>query len=429
MTRRLLVPVPRGLVVLLAAGVAVLTFARTVGHLTWPYADWVAVSADSRQALMLAGPWAAVWAAWCSSRFSGARSIMCPASSVRSGPPVVHRQLRVLVAGALSGWALGMLPSLAITARDAQAGTPDLLVILGAAVALAAYACLGYAVGIVVPSTGASAVALILSLLPGLAADSLGAVVAPVWTFDVVAGQDENPVVAVVRVLFFLSVALSLALASGLWLRGRGFSPGASFVQGVALLAVPVVLAVLSSSAPPPVLREDHPPRTCARTDGVEVCVHAARAPVLGPLTQAVADLMTVMGNARPPRQVVDAALWDESGSGTVTVSLQLQDGAGWRRAAIQDMAWQLSGAAACPFTSASGVLTDPAQLDASAVSGGVAVWMARQAGVGSPVSNAPDAMAVADRLDRASPPAVQAFLARHSEALQDCRASSSMLP
>jgi hypothetical protein len=165
-------------------------------------------------------------------------------------------------------------------------------------------------------------VALILSLLPGLAADSLGAVVAPVWTFDVVAGQDENPVVAVVRVLFFLSVALSLALASGLWLRGRGFSPGASVVQGVALLAVPVVLAVLSSSAPPPVLREDHPPRTCARTDGVEVCVHAARAPVLGPLTQAVAD-----------------------------------------------------------------------------------------------------------RLDRASPPAVQAFLARHSEALQDCRASSSMLP
>ncbi|MFZ5850867.1 MAG: hypothetical protein ACOYY2_05685, partial [Actinomycetota bacterium] len=182
--------------------------------------------------------------------------------------------------------------------------------------------------------------------------------------------------------------------------------------------------------APPPVLREDDPPRTCARTAGVEVCVHAARAAVLGPLTQAVADLMTVMGEARPPRQVVDAALWDEPDPETVVLSLQVQDGTRWRQAAIQDLAWQLSGAAACPLASGIGVRTDPADLEAAAVSGGVAVWMAREAGAaGPPVTNAPDVLAVADRLDQLPASDLQAFLARHQEALQGCRASTGMLP
>lgn len=428
--RRLLLPVPRGLAGVLAAGTAVLVFAPTLGYLAWPNADWVAVSAESRQALMLAGPWAAAWSAWCASRFSGPRSILCPASSVRAGAPVAIKQLRVLVTAALAGWLAGLLPAVVATAVEATAGAPDLLVFASAGASLAAFVSLGYTAGVVVPRAAAPVVSLVVSFVPVLAADGLGTVVAPVWTFGVVAGQYENPVVSSFRALFFLSVAICCVLAAAdLW-RNRSLLPTVPSVRGVAWLALPVALAALAPTTAAPVLRQEDPPRACRQAAGVRVCVHAARSALLLPLADAVTDVAAASGSAMRPQQVLDAALWERPSPETVVIFPQVQQGDSWPQAAVQDIAWQLSGAARCSSAAGSTMRTEPQDLDAAAVSGAVAVWLARQAGAaGPPLTGSPDALALAADLAAEEPSSVRDFLAGHQQLLRSCQAHSHMLP
>lgn len=430
MTARVLFPVPLAVAIVVSAGVAGLVFVRTVPYLTWAFGDWTAVSAEMRQAVGLAGPWTAVGAAWLSGRFTNANGLLCPPSAVRSGSGLVIRQFSALYACAAVGYLIGLLPVLLTTAVRANVGNLNVLVLLGSLTALLAFASVGYLVGSVFPWTVSMVVALTASYATVLLADTMSPAVAPIWSFDVVVGQVESALVSVFRLGFFLLLGLSSLLSASLWLRNRSSETTMTAMASFSILVLPLALILPAGRAPAPVSPELRPPFVCEDQDGISVCVHAAKEPLLFPLKQAVHDVVKVLGPALRPERVMDAALWPPQDPDTVVVSLQVQQGRRWPDAAVEDMAWQLSGAAAC----ATGVFvngrTTPEELDAAAVSAAVALWVAREAGVNGPgLSSSPDALLLADRLAATPVEDVQDFLASRREELAACEAASSLLP
>ncbi len=165
--RRVVWPVPVLLATIAAVAVASAVLIHGWSLITWPVADWVSVSAEFHESLVVAGPLLAGCSAWVAGSFTGRRSIVCPASATRSGVPIVVRQSVVLIGAGLLGYAVGLTPILVSTATRATVGGPDLLVLAGSVCALAVFVPVGYLVGAALPkSLSTVAVPIVLLRVP-----------------------------------------------------------------------------------------------------------------------------------------------------------------------------------------------------------------------------------------------------------------------
>lgn len=425
--RRLTFPVPLGIVVLLVAGVAGSALLQTADYWNWPYGDWVAASAETRQSLILAGPWLAGCCAWTAARFTTNRGILCPASAPRSGFPLVKAQLRVLIGWAVIGYLAGLAPVLIFTALKAEAGSLNWLVLAGSLAALSAFACFGFLLGCILPLTLAALSAVLFSYATMLWPEPLEPV-APIFDYGVGAGYEENVGVAVFRLFFFLLVAACCIAASSWWLRQRTSPMTLASLSGVLLLGLPVILGAAAVQQSPVLIRhEANPPAQCQFTDGVEVCIHAAKAVLLDDVVDSVDRIHTAWGAEEfPIAKVLDSTLWIQpSPPGITVLDLQTENRSKLRDFAVQQLAWELSGSGNC--ASNYETVTDPDQLDAAAMSGAASMWLATQAGVSNPdLFGNPDVLAIAQRLEQMPPAEVRELLQRLRPKLTQCTAHST---
>lgn len=416
---------------MLAGGVGLLVLAHSNPLLRWPYGDWQAVSAESRQALSLAGPWAAVCVAWIAARRSSLRGVAGAPVASRMGVEVVTAHSVVVCVVVLSSYLLALSPVFAQTALRATTGSANLLVVAGSVATLAAFASVGLLLGFVLGQRTAPLVAAIVTLGAVLAADALGPIAAPVLTVNVVAGQQENPTASAWRLLFMVMFSIACLYGAGLWLSLRT-SPFSAITAIPALLLVPPIgLVFLSpSAAQDAVVYEANIPQTCSSTrpplgqsgPRVEVCVHRARSPVLDDLVakvQAVVDVAPVL--SKNVTRVTDVNLWIPPRPGEITLQVQPQD-AGWETFVVEDLAYEVSGSAACSVMSDGAEMTTD-QTAAYDTSGGVAVWMIKKAGESprSFLSGAPDAIRVAARLEDAGDARALQAIERVADSIARC--------
>jgi hypothetical protein len=421
-----------------AGGTFFLALLHGSRYFSWPYADWSAISAESRQALSLSGPWAATCCAWSAARFTQNRGIVASPVAARMGVGLVVAQLPRIGAAAITGYAAGLAPLLVRTSIEAKAGNPNLLTIAGAFACLLAFICGGYLIGAVLPLRSAVVVALVGSVAVVLLADILGPAVSPIWTTDVVAGQRENGTLGLFRLVFFSAAAACCVAVACVWLQFRRIRPRLGSLAGLGVLTLAVMLVVLIAIDLDwkPVLHEAQSPQSCAAVGprfndgarGATLCIHKARSPVLMEAAKATSAAREAAGElSRSTVQIVDVNLWAEPKPGQIILQVQPQDPA-WEQYIIEDLAFELSGTAFCAQSLSDPIL--PSQIDAVATSAGFGIWIARQAGGdGAGISTAPDAMQVATRLERLPPLRVRALMATMKAELSSCSASSRSLP
>lgn len=413
-------------------GVAACVLVSALPLTRWAYADWVAVSATTREALVYAGPWLSAWCAWVAGRYLGPRSLLCPPSAVRSGRGIVGPQLCCLVAAAAAGYLVGLAPMFGWTTRHATYGSLDLLVFAGSVAVLLLFAALGYVVGCGAPRMLSVVVAVVLAYAVILAADTCGSVVAPLRLTLPVAGQHESGVVALFRVALFVALGAALVVVAQQWVVDRAVVRSPASIMVVGILVVPLAVGgVVRAADPAAVSDASVPPATCTRTPEVEVCVHTAKASLLQPLAATVDRLLGTVGDrpALPISVVRDAALGRDQSAGVVVLDLQTDD-SDWRQWAAGDIAGYLAGLQICQRRGdLSGDAVDPA-LDHQSVADGFARWMASTVGFDPPQLGRDGAGAsVADAL-RAMPTGQAASLyGRLSPQLATCTAVSSDLP
>lgn len=419
-------PVPARAIIALVLGITLFTLLHSLELMRWAYADWPATSAEARQSLTLSGPWAAGCAAFVSSRFSSPISLLCSAAASRSGLVFVWAQIRVLAIWSLLSFTAGLMPVLVYTSSRATYGGPSIAVILSGVAVLWAFVALGYTTGLVVPGNLGPPVAAVVAFSMVIFPDFFGPAVSPVWAQGVIAGQHETLIVSLFRIVFFLGFAAGFVIMSGHWLLTRSvpmrFSSGFSLVG----LVIPVLVGFTAAREAPDAIRADSPPAAiCSQSSLVEVCVHASRSAMLPELSGAAERVFSILGPARPMRyRISDATLALLGQSADLTLQLQGNDKERWLSAATQDMAIAFSGFAQC--SGQYDAAYSDVQLGAIAVSGGVAIWIARQAKTTSElITNAPDAVAVADRLERTSTAKVQNFLIEAGADLRNCAASN----
>ena len=428
-------PVPTAHLVVLAVGVWAVVTAHATPILAWPYADWVAASAEARQSLALAGPWAAVCGAWSAARFTGARNVVVTPGAARVGGDLVTAMLLRLACAALLGYAAGLAPLWVMTAREATAGRIDVLVVAGSAVCLVCFVCGGYLVGTILPIRAAPVTVLIAAYFVVVTADYQPQSLAAVWTSGVAAGDVEDPRTGAFRILFFLVLAACLAAAAAFVQRDRTVPRAPRSWARLAALGVPAMLAISPIRPEGPAIQyETDPPRTCQDVRGVEVCVHTARSPVLPEFADAVGQVLEAAGPlGRQVAGVSDVHLWDDHAPPThVVVQLHPMD-SWWRTQVVEELAFVVSGSVTCMEVGVAmgGEFDDLSPLFAhSAASGGVATWIARQAGEGEEdVGGGPEGVALADRLGRMEVDEVHDLFASIAEDLAACRAGELIGP
>ena len=166
---------------------------------------------------------------------------------------------------------------------------------------------------------------------------------APVWDFGVVVGLEENPAVSLFRILLFLVLAVCCVATSTWWLSERTSPRSMAPLGGAMLLGVPLILGAVAINQSPELIRhEAHPISQCQRAEGIDICVHGAKAVLLPDLISSVEAVHTAWGlEGFPLFRVLDTVLWIEpSPPRVITIDLQTQDSDGPRNAAIQDLAW-----------------------------------------------------------------------------------------
>lgn len=312
MTKARTLAAPSAVLGIVSVGVAVLVLLSSIPLAGWAYADWVAVSATTREALVYAGPWLAGWSAWTAGRYLGPRSLLCPSSAVRSGTPVVTSQLTLLSGAALTGYLLGLAPVLVSTMVRADAGSLNWLVLAGSAAVLMTFGALGYLIGCATPRAASGVIAVVIAFAAILLVDSWGPAVAPLRLSTPAAGQYENGVVAAFRAIFFAALALALAVSASRLVADRSTVRRASTFLGLLILVPPLLFGMVArSTAQPAVLKEAHPAARCTSVHSTPVCVHPAKAALLNPLADTVNRVMGSVSYqpAVPVTGVYDAAL------------------------------------------------------------------------------------------------------------------------
>lgn len=426
--------VPVGVLLALAGGVALLTFTGSYSLMQWAYADWVAVSGTSREALVYAAPFSAGLAAWVAGRYLRPRSVMCPPSSARSGMPVVVAQLRLLCAAALIGWCAGLVPLLVFTASRATYGGPDVLVILGSAAVLVSFVTSGYLIGCVAPRAVSIIASVTLAFTAILLVDTWGLAVAPLRLATPAAGQYETGALAAFRVLFFLVLSIFVVASAARIVLDRSTSRDASAFAGLLLLVPPLILGgVAKATAPVSVAREAGTVPRCAMTHHIRVCVHPAKSVLLEPLTQTVDQVLRSVdyAPALPVTAVIDGSLRSSTSvsgrAGITFLDLQTDPGYDWRSWAAGDLALYLSGGVSCRRGDIYGDQVGPA-LDKSDVSEAFARWIARSAGYDTPQIGSRDSSGVTEKLTSLPPEKIRALYHQYSSQIAACELPSSAI-
>jgi|JI8StandDraft_1071087.scaffolds.fasta_scaffold01613_2 hypothetical protein len=416
--------VPGWIILSVGLGTAVLVALSAWPLTTWAYGDWVALSATTRESLVYAGPWAAGWCAWTAGRYLGPRSLLCSPAASSSGTPVVRAHLAWLCGAAVTGHVLGLLPVIVSTAGRATAGGLDWLVALGSTGVLLTFCALGYLTGCVIPRVASVIAAVVITFVLILFVDTWGLALAPLWLSTPAAGQQEAPVVAAFRAVFYLGFAVILAITAGRWVADRATVRGPATYATLTLLMLPVLVGATARNAAPPALRaESNPSAVCTEVQGVSVCLHRAKAALLSPLADDVnAILSTVDGKpAVPLTHIVDASLRPAPEPGLVSLELQTEQ-SDWQDWAAGDVAGYLTGRPACsPQGDLTGGDVDTGQ-GRTAVSLAFATWIARTAGFNPPQLAADQGVApTPNNLDARSEREVAALYHEHSTELATC--------
>jgi hypothetical protein len=431
--RRIYLPVPLSLLALTTCGTAVLVAAHGSSIIGWAYGDWTAASAETRQGVTFAGPWAAGCAAWAAATYTSSRSVVCPLLAKRRGFPLALSQLSLLWFSGIAGHVSGMAPLVILTLVRAKAGHANLLVVVGSLCVLMALMAGGYLIGSCLPRVLATPAAAVVSFLFVVMSGANGTPTAPVWPFGVIAGLEENPVVAAFRVGFFGAAAALMAAGAGWWLRERTLAVTVPALAGLLALLAPLpAMALLANRGGPDLVREEaHVQGTCQQAARFEVCVHPARVQMLPALSSGAEALSKALGPAPVPySRVIDAMLWPAPAPDDIVLQLQDSDREGWLAAAVQDMSSELSGARSCGSAATStspGVHSrSPGQVVAEALG----IWLARQAGTDeAQVSPAQDSAMLAAHLDEVSTPRVQRAISSSLARIRACQGSPDDVP
>ncbi len=432
MTRARTLAVPAAILGVISGGVAILILLSSIPLTGWAYADWVAVSATTREALVYAGPWLAGWSAWTAGRYLGPRSLLCPPSAARSGLPVVASQLILLSVAALTGFLLGLAPVLVSTTVRAEAGSLDWLVVAGSAAVLLSFGALGYLIGCATPRAASVVIAVFVTFAAILLVDSWGPAVAPLRLSTPAAGQYENGVVAVFRAVFFAALAVVLTISASRLVADRSSVRQASSFLGLLILVPPLLLGMVArSTAQGSVLKEAQPAQSCTSVHNIPVCVHAAKAALLPSLAETVDRVMGSVNYqpAVPVTGVFDAALGRAGRTDAVVLDLQTGGGQDWTAWAAGDLAGYLAGYPACAHRGEfSGDQVSPA-LDQTAVSIAFSSWIASSAHFAPPQLNAdPSSAEIIARLQQLPTGQAQALYHRFAPQLAACQLPSSAL-
>lgn len=420
----------------LGAGTFCLVLLHSIPLLSWPYADWAAASAETRQALSLAGPWVAVCSCWIIARRTHRHGVAASPVASRMGHEVIGTLLIRIQAAALAGYALGLLPMVLRMWRDATAGAPHLLTLAGSLACLLLFACGGCLIGAMLPLRGAVLTAAVASFLVIVMTVPWGPVIAPVWQTGVVAGQEEDLLVGSYRLFFFSISALCCALAAGWWLELRGNTFQVRSLAGLAVLSVPLGMAlILGDVSRPAVTHASDPPQRCARLTAVAgsrsvvLCLHGARSAILPEAITATQSALDAAGPlARSVRRIVDVNLWEAGQPGLVIVQIQPQD-AGWEDYLVEDLAFSLSGSTACAQTTTGGPNSTRAPTP-NDISAGFGIWIAERGGAsGEGISTSPGARRIAGRLSELQVGEVHDVMTKIAPSLMECEARSVPWP
>lgn len=427
--RRFAVPSSLAHLTALALGTAALVAIHASALRSWAYADWVAASAEARQALALAGPWAASCAAWSTSMTAARRGLICPDFALRSGLPIVAAHLSRLLLAAFLGLIAGLSPTFLAASLHAQSGRADAIVVLTGLGALSAYvttgAALGYLVPRIVAAPTAGAVGMIASALSGLN----GRPTAPIWPFDVDIAYVESIPVGVFRILYFTAWSYSCAIVVTQWFRVRGSLPtGLGTVTALSALVPVIVLGYVSDTRAPSLIRSQTSTPVCEQPTSVTVCVHRARRSLLRPLASLESRVEAAAGSLPPPYvRVDDSALWPEDQPGHLALNLALEETAHWQNVAALDLARAVVGAQTCATSNDESGATAG---DPLAVADAIAGWIAVRAGATvAATALSPEANDLASHLLDLPDPVVKEAIADEVGSIRRCDADPSHLP
>lgn len=353
-------------------GTAALTALHSWQISGWAYGDLAAATAEFRQALLVAGIFVAGVAALVGGGISRPTLAFASAGSMRRGWPLVRAHVSFLFLTAALGMTAGLTPTLVAVLSSSSYGSLGWATIISGYAGLLFYLSAGYLVGcllpqyVAVPMTVLGAYLLLIVMPP---------ILSPVFTFDVISGQQVPPGATLVRILFF-SVASALFVgAACAWLRRRSPSESRSAVAAVAVLVLPLLIVVWSArSYDTPLVEFDDAAPVCEEAQGLSVCVHPARATLLQPWFAEMTRVWEAFGttNISPP-SVVDATL-GVSSDGVIPIQLQGHDRDRWLESAVVDVVSRLTGVDACIE---SGV-PDQRALDTSGAAG---AWVLEQVG------------------------------------------------
>jgi hypothetical protein len=295
-----------------AVAIVVVVVAMTWPMLGWPYPLWVQTSAQFHQQFAWAGLIAGTSACWYATVLHARDRIWTQPGAPRLGAPAVARHLAVLVGWFVGTYLVALLPLVVSTVGGV--GTPDPLAMLSGLLAMVAATAIGYALGVVVPSTvmvPIIAIGFYALLVAGSAGGERYATVAPVLYLKPELGQHESLPLLVFRIALFVVIA-----AASTGLAGRSLSrvtsrPWRTVADVAGYLAIPAVLIAASLIRQPSVYTvEAQPTPSCTERRDIRYCVHPDNEPRLTELIRTVDPLIARFGT-RPGNvdQVWDQAL------------------------------------------------------------------------------------------------------------------------
>ncbi|PWF25901.1 hypothetical protein DD236_07265 [Ancrocorticia populi] len=255
------------------ASIAIFTGALTASEFSSLIFSWQRTSFLIRDATALSGPVLAIFAA---STASVRRTAAIGPIPVRGRAEITHAHtFPILIAGVL-GWIIGILPIIVITAIQATAGGPNLLVFATTILLLTVWTSGGYFVGVALKApfsyivTGVAGMAWVY-LPEGLTAffsdffpEGFSFLsIAPIW-------QGFHPGIGWEPTLqsILLTIGLYLALlGTFLWALNDRRGHHLMFV-------IPATVAVIAVSSQPELVQSDNAEPVCSDIEGVTVCVH-----------------------------------------------------------------------------------------------------------------------------------------------------------
>lgn len=425
-------PVPLSYLSGLGGGVFLLVLLGTLPEIRWPYSDWVAVSALTRECLVYVAPWAAAWCAWVAGRYLGSRSMLCLPSAPRSGIYIVRAQLRNLLGSVLIGYLLGLVPVVVVTFLGATQGGLDWIVLIGAVMVLLMFCSLGYLIGCVAGRLSSIILAVATSFGVILLVDTWGPVVSPLRLDLISAGWHETTIVSLFRVVFFAALALSLIVAAAFVVDHRTTRRTPAGYTGLVVILLPVLVGVAARSADPAVaLPEQNPPLECAATRSGQVCVHAAKAVLLPSLADTVNRVLFVVNGkpAVPVTEVLDADAARDPRPDTLILNLEPNRDT-WIDWAASDMAQYISGLAACRLNGSSTGIAATRSLDRYDVATGIAAWITRSAGFNTALlDNNETSEKTAQLFEQLPASEARRLYQRFASEIASCEMSGSSLP